>query len=74
MTFQGKAIYPEKPIYILLGNYSGKKTDPFFPVIIGKETVYPYTKAFRGIITELSFHPDDPGAATSMRVWKYRHR
>ena len=69
MTFQGKTIDPGKPVYVLCGNYSGKKTDYFFPLCAGEEKKYPSTRILRGVITEIRFHQDNPGQATYVRLW-----
>ena len=69
MTFQGKPIHPEKPIYILCGSYTGKKKDTYFPVKANEKNKYPHTKVFRGIITEIRFHQDEPGIAKYIRLW-----
>lgn len=69
MTFQGNPIDPEKPVYILCGNYSGKKGDAFFPVKEGEEKKYPFTRVIRGIVTDMRFHPDAPGSAFYIRLW-----
>lgn len=69
ITFQGKEIELDEPLYVVCGTYVIRGSRSWFPIRFGDKNQYDEYKTFKCRIASVDFSSKVPGEITRIKLW-----